>query len=174
MRELIRAYYSGLFRSAYSYLGDEAAAQELVDQVFERFWDKHEELLERPNFNVAGYLFAALRNRALNMLESEKYAEQRRIIMRATDEYPGIAAQQVAPDEAVESSERRDILWSVIETLPERTRAILTMRWQHQMSWQQIAQALEVTEAAVKMAHTRALKLLRDKLPQHFADPGER
>lgn len=172
LTQLIREYYSALFRSAYSYLGDEAASQDLVDSVFANVWDKRAELAAHEN--IAGYLFVAVRNRALNTLNSAQYAERRRIIMRATDDYPGVSQRDSTPDESVEVAERQNIIWGAIADLPERTRAILTMRWQHQMQWDEIAQALGLSGAAVKMAHTRALQLLKQRLPSFFANASER
>lgn len=166
--EVVRKYYQSLYDSALSYLGSEIAAEELVDQVLSRTWDRREVL--ELHSSLAAYLFAAIRNGAINARKKEAYADQRRRTMAASEEYPGVGTPAESPDEYVEHAEVRAQLWAVIDELPERMRAILSLRWRAQLEWPEIAAAMEMSSAAVQMQHSRALKLLRERLPRYFAE----
>jgi RNA polymerase sigma-70 factor (ECF subfamily) len=74
-----------------------------------------------------------------------------------------------SPDAAVADQDTRTILWRAIAELPERQREVLTLRWQHELAWDDIAHALGATSAAVQMQHSRAIRALRAKLTDYLA-----
>src|SRR5881227_3517866 len=61
---LFRAYVDPLCSFAYSYVESESQAQEIVQDLFARLWERRE-TLERPR-SVRAYLYGATRNRVLN------------------------------------------------------------------------------------------------------------
>ncbi len=63
---LFRAYVEPLCAFAYSYVESEPAAQEIVQDLFARLWERRDSL-EVPR-NVQAYLYGATRNRAINYL----------------------------------------------------------------------------------------------------------
>ncbi len=68
----------------------------------------------------------------------------------------------------VEERERHQLLEQALGAVPDRYRLVLVLRWQQQLGWAEIAEALGVSPAAATMLHTRALKCLRDRLPEYF------
>jgi RNA polymerase sigma factor (sigma-70 family) len=60
---LFRAYAKPLCAFAYTYVGSTAAAQEIVQELFCRIWERRD-TLEMPR-SVHAYLFSATRNRAI-------------------------------------------------------------------------------------------------------------
>ena len=54
-------------------------------------------------------------------------------------------------------------LWSVIQTLPRRTRAVIVLRYYEDLSEAEIAQALGISRGTVKSQASRGLALLRER-----------
>jgi RNA polymerase sigma-70 factor (ECF subfamily) len=70
----------------------------------------------------------------------------------------------MSPDAQVELAETKAALARAITSLPEQRRAALLLRWQHEMPYDQIAQALGVTSAAARQLVTRARETVRTAL----------
>jgi hypothetical protein len=71
---LFRSYYQPLCDFAMSYVRSRETAEELVQTVFLRLWEKRESL--RPATGVAAYLFAACRNGSLDHLKHRRVVER--------------------------------------------------------------------------------------------------
>jgi RNA polymerase sigma factor (sigma-70 family) len=71
-------------------------------------------------------------------------------------------------DVRVEHEEVLTLVWRAIDTLPERARLVMMLRWQEHWEWPQIAEALGVSVPAAQMQHARALKVLREQLPKYL------
>ncbi len=70
--------------------------------------------------------------------------------------------QELTPASAAIQQELQQKLQSVLGELDETDREIILMRYYEQMSNQEIAAALDLTEAAASMRHLRALRRLKD------------
>lgn len=64
-------------------------------------------------------------------------------------------------------------LWSVVQTLPRRARAVLVLRYYEQLTEAETAEALGVSVGTVKSQCSRALATLRERTPSHL-DPTSR
>src|SRR6185436_4165874 len=104
---LFRAYYGPLCSFAHRYTGERALAEELVQDLFAELWAK------RGTWDVRGnarsYLFAAARNRALNLRKRQAVERdwEREESVADLRELPHTPAQA---DQALEASDLRDRL----------------------------------------------------------------
>jgi RNA polymerase sigma-70 factor (ECF subfamily) len=159
--ETFREHYVALTYFAVRYTGDRASAEELVQGLFTDLW------VERSRWeihaSIRSYLFAAVRNRALNQ-------RRRARIERDWDEGAGHAdtdALQWEParaDETVEREEAAAGLRRAIASLPERCRLVMQLRWRDQLSYGEIAEVLGISVKGVENQLARGLKALREKL----------
>ena len=62
--------------------------------------------------------------------------------------------------------EQQRLGWQLIRSLPLIDQQIMLLRHQYRLSHAQIAQELNMTEAAVKQRHHRAQQVLRARLSQ--------
>src|SRR5439155_8441344 len=76
--------------------------------------------------------------------------------------------QELTPASAAIQQELTRKLQQVLAELDATDREIILMRYYEQMSNQEIAEALNLTEAAASMRHLRALRRLKDA----FAGPA--
>lgn len=161
---LFKAYYRPLCDFVYHYVRSRASAEDLVQNVFLRLWQKRESW--EPATGMRAYLFAASRNQALDHLR------HRRVVERAGapgGPAGGLAAaealsQPVSADEAACISELADAVRRAVEELPERRRSVVILRWEHHLSNLEIARALGISVKGVEAHMRRALAALRQRL----------
>lgn len=160
--ELFSATYASLCDFVHSYVRSHATAEELVQTVFLRLWEKRTGW--EPRTSVRAYLFAACRNQALDHLRHV------RIMDRAVEQGGGEGATfgQGAgvprTDQAVQDAELAGAIQRAIDSLPDRRRLVAIMRWQHQLSNVEIARVLGISVKGVEAHVARAIGVLRDKL----------
>lgn len=159
--QLFRAHYEPLCRFAYRYLLDRALAEDLVQDLFAHLWAERARLELRGS--ARAYLFASVRNRALNV-------RKRQLVERdwerdeAIPDVRRLHPAPVAPDRALDQRERDAHLRSAIESLPERCRMVIQLRWQEQMSHAEIATIMGISLKGVENQLARGLQALRQRL----------
>ena len=72
----------------------------------------------------------------------------------------------------LERKETRQIVRAAIEQLPDAYRTVLILRDIEEMSTQEVADALEITPAAVKVRLHRARQALFTLLRRHYRAPA--
>jgi RNA polymerase sigma-70 factor (ECF subfamily) len=77
-----------------------------------------------------------------------------------------LLAPNSAPSARLRCRERRDRVRAALESLPERDREVLVLRYLEDLSTADTAAVLGVGEGAVKMRLVRALQRLRDQLDE--------
>ena len=162
---LFEAYYPPLCDFVQSYLHSAESAEEVVQTVFLRIWEQR--ATWEPATGVRPYLFAACRNQALGILKHERVVV--RTAARATREdlSLGMGRSAPAPDAELHAAELANALRAAVHGLPERRRMVVVLRWQHQMSYAEIASVLGISVKTVEVQMGRALASLRKQLG-HF------
>ena len=162
---LFEAYYPSLCDFVQSYLHSAESAEEVVQTVFLRIWEQR--ATWEPIIGVRAYLFAACRNQALGILKHERVVV--RTAARATrEDLPlGMGRGAPAPDAELHGTELANALRHAVHALPERRRMVVVLRWQHQMSYAEIASVLGISVKTVEVHMGRALASLRKQLG-HF------
>lgn len=161
-RTLFRGYHKPLVRVANFYLHSIPTAEEAAADTLSHLWELR--ALWTIRHSVESYLFGALRHRVQNLVRGVRREQQWHEVFQH-GELPALGTAAEPPDTAVEQTDLRDRLWRAVAVLPERTRLILALRWQQEMTFDEIAEVLGLAPAAVRQAHSRALRHLRDTLP---------
>lgn len=147
-QEVYRRYAQDVHRFAWYLSGDPALAEDITSETFVRLWASDEKIL-MPT--VKAYLFAIARHL---YIDSRRSASRRAEIDPEWPE-PGASPEMVA----LHKSELREVL-KQLQEIPEVDRAALLMRAQQGMTYEDIAQALGISLAAVKVKiHRARLKL---------------
>jgi RNA polymerase sigma factor (sigma-70 family) len=144
--------YPNLCRFLECLLGGEAAAQDIAQESFLR--------LHRtpgvPTDEARFWLYRVARNLALN--ELSKRQTRNRLLGKVADVF---RRSEPDPEEVLQQTERRRILFKMLKSLPEDQRAALLLREQEEMSYSEIARVLNVSESKVKVDIFRARNNLR-------------
>ena len=137
------------YRYAVALLHDRSEAEDAVQDLYERLW-RRRLLLRRSGFR--SLVMTAIRNAALDRLRER---ERRRC--ESVDE---------AEVELVDMDERRDevaLIKRIIARLPAREREVIHLRDIEGMAFEDIAEVVECSEVAARMAHSRARQKVKDE-----------
>jgi len=157
--ELFRRYGTRLFNFLLRASGDRAMAEDLFQATFLRLHQA------RKNY-VAGTFKSFLFTIAANLLRDERSRAEhkRRVIMdeEAIEEVP--AGNRIAdsdPESLIEAQETTRVVEAAIARLPQGLREVLLLSRYQGLSGREIASALGISKAAVKVRLFRALTQLR-------------
>lgn len=153
---LYRTYFDPLWRFAYGYVHVREVALELVQDVFLAIWRTRDRLEVRTS--VRAFLYAAVRHQALNHLRDERTGA--RLLdahaVRSVDGPVGMGTAPTDPHDAAVAHELDASVMRVLDELPERRRVVLTLRWKHQLTAEEIAGIVGTSPAAVRVLLSRA------------------
>jgi len=151
---LMRRYNQRLFRVARSIVGDDAEAEDVVQQAYLSAYQHLDQFAGRSQFStwltrIAVYE-AAARRRA-----------QHRLVSAA--DIDAMQFKPAKPNAADEASRRElgQVLAAAVDALPEELRAVVALRMIENLSTAETAECLELTPANVKTRLHRARVLLR-------------
>lgn len=157
--QTFKQLYRPLCLYATHYLGDIAAAEDVVQDCFVRLI----EALRDDSLRVLdprAYLYAAVRNRCLNILTRERGAE--------ADLSPTDIEGRITDEEAAGASLDEARLWTAIDSLPDRCREVFLMSKQKGMKYREISAELGISEKTVEHQISKALRVLRSKARDFF------
>ncbi len=158
---LFRKYYSDLSRWAYHYLRDSDSAEEVVQDLFYRFWRDREQL--NITTSVKSYLYQAVSNNCKMML-----AKQRRRSAIESELAREKQDEQTRPSEILEASEIREVVSKTLDQLPERSAAIFRMSRYEGLKYREIAEILSISIKTVEANMGRALEMFRKNLQEYI------
>jgi RNA polymerase sigma-70 factor (ECF subfamily) len=159
---IFREYYASLCRFAARYVGEPATAEEIVQDLFADLWQRRGAWEPRGG-SVRAYLLAAVRNRALN-LRKRQSVERDWERAEAADDVRELHPRPPRADQLLEAAELERQLHAAMESLPERCRLVMHLRWREHLSYAEIAQVMGISVKGVENQLARGLKALREKL----------
>lgn len=147
-------HQSMVFSIALRILGDRPAAEETAQDVFLELHGKLSEL--ESDAHVLYWLRQVTVHRAIDELRRR---DRRPEIAMDWNELPEIAGTPVEMADPM----LRDQLEQLVRSLPPVPRSVLVLRYQEDMSPQEIGEVLKMPVATVKSHLQRTLRLLREK-----------
>jgi len=149
---LKRRYEAALQRFAYGYLGERAAVEDAVQEVFVRVLRAE----DVPN-ELRPWLYRVTRNLCLNRLDSaEHHARQRSV---EVDDHHWV--RQTGNLTQLVREEQRQQLAALVGTLPGDQQEVLRLRYAEDLSRAEIAAVLGLPVSVIKSRLYEGLKRLR-------------
>jgi len=71
-------------------------------------------------------------------------------------------------ERTIEGNERVELVTKIMETLPEKQKMIMQLRDIEQFEFAEISQMLEINETAIRVALSRARKVVREQLIKQY------
>ena len=151
--------YGGMIRRHLARITrDDAAAQDLVQEVFLRVWTRAQQWDGRGSFKA--WLYRIATNLALNHLRSVKRRREEPLDVQnaASDDedeensVPSwmVDASALGPDVALELAERRERLYRLIGRLSDEKRVVFRLVHEMELSMRDAADELGIPEGTVK------------------------
>lgn len=152
---LFRSYYPGLCQYATRLLNDAQMAEETVQELFVRLWEKRSRNVIETS--VKNYLFRSVKNQCLN------YIKHNQIKLAYAQKVLAEAETSSSEDHEAEAELIRKIEES-IASLPDKRREIFRLNRQEGLKYREIAEKLNISVKTVETQMGLALKSLREKL----------
>lgn len=160
--KLFRIYYKPLHSFACSYVRRPAEAEDVVQAVFLRIWEQKEYI--DPPGTVKQYLFASVRNEALNLLR------RRRVVRENEEEVVSVYRElkiHSSSDDNQENVVLQQAIQNAIDQLPSRCRTIFLLNRRSGLTYREIAGVLDISINTVTTQMGRALQALREHLSKY-------
>ena len=144
-----------VFRFARKMLNDHEAAQDVVQDFFEKLWNMRNKLNQYENLEA--FSMKVTRNMCLDRLKHEKMKVQKQQLMAVKGD------SAVAGDDfTVKDTDQ--LIKQLVSELPEKQRMALHLRDVEGFEFKEIAEALDMDINAVRMNLSRGRKTVRDQL----------
>lgn len=160
--EIVRRFEIPLFQYARRITGDRDQARDVVQDTFVKF--QCNGALRRDD-EPATWLFTVCRNAALNVCRKERrmmYVDEQLIEARESE--------QPMPFDQLEQKEATGFLLRIVSTLPVRQQEVIQLKFQNDLSYQQIAEIMQTTANNVGVLLHTGLKTLRERYAQVAQD----
>lgn len=158
MEVLYDSFYKALVTFSTQMVGDQHAAEDIVQEVFFGVWKQKNQF--RGVGSMKAYLFNAVRNESLNTLRHRKV--QQETITEVQELYKSMQLT-IEEDEELHKAEVYRQMFLAIDQLPPRQREIFLMAIKGKKN-SEIAQALQVSINTVKTLKRHGLETLREQL----------
>ncbi len=165
--EIIERHQALVAGTAARMLGSNSDVEDIAQQVFIRVWKSARRYVPRAKFTT--WLLKITRNLVFNEL---RRAKRRAHVPIQSDpgaeEIPLKDETNPAPDASLLEDELQRAIEEAIMQLPESQRMALVLRRYEQLSYEEIAEVLDLSVPAVKSVLFRARTELRSRLSKYL------
>ncbi len=164
LKELVDRYLPSVYTFCLRYTGSPEDAQDAVQETFVKAWRKLKRFDTKKSLKT--WLFAIAKNTATDLMRKRKSvvfskfdtADDKNILTET------LADPEPLPDELFERASLASDAREALAQLPARDRAILSLRYDEEESFENIASILKIPANTVRSLHRRALIALRKLL----------
>lgn len=154
--DIFRSHFKGLHLYASTIVKDAALAEEIVQDVFYKLWEKKDTIAIQQS--VAAYLYKAVHNASLNNLKHNKVKD------RYKANVVNYKNEVTKADERIVLKELQSKIETALNDLPPQCRIIFQLSRYEELKYQMIADRLGLSVKTVENQMGKALKILRRKL----------
>lgn len=151
----ISPFKDRIFRLAKRLLVSTEEAEDATQEVLVRLWNNREKL--GGYSSVEALAITITKNYCLDQLKSKRATEMRIVHSNYTDRQAGLQQQ-------AEDRDSLDWVEKIMDTLPEQQKMIVQLRDIEEYEFEDIAKILDMNETAVRVALSRARKMIREEL----------
>ena len=146
-----------LYHYAYMLLKEKSEAEDAVQEVCLRLW-KIKESLEQYN-SLEAFAFKMTRNWCLDRIKARKP-----IYIESYNSWYDQKTDANDPHEALEHSDNLNLLFTLMNKLPEQQRDILQLREIENKEFDEIAEIMDMNVNAVRVNLSRARNKIREEM----------
>jgi RNA polymerase sigma-70 factor (ECF subfamily) len=159
--ELVLLHQDFVYNLALRVVRDPTEAEDLAQEAFVRAW------LGLPNFRGQAQFRTWLYRIVTNLCYNRLPGLRRELTSLGDDCLDNVTCDEVLsinPADRLEAQERQTFLHNAIEQLPESYRLLVTLRYQQELSYDEIAAVVNLPLGTVKTGLFRAKERLRQAL----------
>lgn len=155
--QLMQRYAGAVFNLAYRMLGNAQDAEDASQEIFLRAYTRLDSFDRARRFST--WLLSIASNYCIDRLR-----RQRLSWLTLDDVAFTLPSSERGPESSALLGEERDAVQRALMRLPDNYRQVMVLRYWHDMSYDEIAQATGLTESTIKTRLFRARNMLADAL----------
>ena len=154
---LFKSQYPAISRYAFKIVRDSTVAEEIAQDIFLYIWEKREQI--HITGSLTSYLYSAAKNKCINWLKLELPRIQSTQDVSDTD-----IMEQASEVNLERNEEIKRIINQSIEVLPRKCKEIFILSRYGGLTYEEIAEDLDLSKKTVENQMGIALKKLRETL----------
>lgn len=155
---LFKMHFKSLHAYAYTFVRDDMAAEEIVQNLFLKLWEKKADL--DIHTSIKAFLYRSVYHDSLNYLKHQKvklkYQQHQVYVMKGQSEN--------SASKLLQAKELEEQIKLALSRLPEGCRSIFQMSRFEDLKYREIAEKLDISIKTVENQMGKALKMLRSEL----------
>jgi RNA polymerase sigma-70 factor (ECF subfamily) len=154
--QLYARYAPKLITHGYNKFRDRETAKDFMQDIFTRLWDNRE--TQEFNSSIKQFLYVALRNAFFNSFQHDKVKNKYLDSLLYFSNSESAHADHLICERELARQIEKDL-----EALPQKMRDVFKLRWQHNLSYKEIAEMQGISVQTVNQHINSARKLFRKK-----------
>ncbi|MEQ8472262.1 MAG: RNA polymerase sigma-70 factor [Marinoscillum sp.] len=159
---IFRKYYQGLTRYAISIVRDPTIGEEISQEVLMYIWEKRHQI--NVTSTLKAYLFSSIKNKCINYIKIELPK------LQSTTDLSGISSMGETSMTADNAELIKKKIQHAIDQLPEKCRNIFVLSRYGGLTYNEIAEELEISVKTVENQMSIALKKLKESLSEELKE----
>ena len=156
---LFDRYFSRLYGFSYSLLKNQEVSKQLAMDVMLKLWQKRQDIVLRTDQHLQPYLFQSVKNAVLNHLRKPN------IVTEPVDNnLEQLHHTHVTPEMLVNRNELETAYQSMLKEMPEQRRKIFQLKREEDLSYEEIAERLNISVHTVRNQMSSSLDYLRKRM----------
>jgi len=155
--ELVRRYERPVFNLVFRITGDQGEAKDMTQEVFLRAFRFLKDY--NPQYKFSNWLFKIAANLSINSVKRQK-----KHISFNEGHLLNLREKSPSPENIMESNELKEFIQKAILSLPVKYRALILLRHQHDLTYEEISFATGFPIGTVKTYLFRAREILKNRL----------
>ena len=164
---LVLKYQSRVIATVFKYVKEKQLAEDIAQEAFIKSYKSLDSFREESSFYTWVYRIAV--NTAKNYIVSSKRREE--IIMTDLSEDNNYYPEKPdidSPQDILNASELRDLIFATLSSLGEETRTALSLREFDGLSYEQIAEISNCPVGTVRSRIFRGREMIEEKVRKHM------
>ncbi len=157
---IIKKYQEKLYWHVRRMVVDHDDANDVLQNVFIKVWKGLENF--REDSQLYTWLYRIATNESLTFLD-----QQKRKSSVSFDEVEAGLSNKIKADEGFDAQKLEWKLQLAIQQLPEKQRAVFTLRYYDEMPYEEMSRVLETSEGALKASYHHAVKKIEEFIKNH-------
>jgi RNA polymerase sigma factor (sigma-70 family) len=157
---IIKKYQEKLYWHVRRMVVDHDDANDVLQNVFIRVWNALENF--REDSQLYTWLYRIATNECLTFLEQQK----KKAVVSLSDVESGLS-NKIKADSNFDANKLEWKLQLAIQQLPEKQRAVFTLRYYDEMPYEEMSRVLETSEGALKASYHHAAKKIEEYIVNH-------
>jgi RNA polymerase sigma factor (sigma-70 family) len=152
---IIKKYQEKLYWHIRRMVVDHDDANDVLQNVFIKVWNGLQNF--REDSQLYTWLYRIATNESLTFLDQQK----RRSTVSMNEEEAGLS-NKIKAEEGFDARKLEWKLQLAIQKLPEKQRAVFTLRYYDEMPYEEMSRVLETSEGALKASYHHAVKKIEE------------